>query len=220
VTAPGRHDHPLNDRLVRVLGRALARTARIDSYSRPVAPTDADSAVGANAYLIVLEDRPEVRLELHPADTLTQAKAFYPRHNAQAGVRKLGALPEWEVRPNFHFGHFQRGYCWTCNECELDAYVALWVRRIRREEAVPRADWGRYWAWLESDGIACPRDRDEFDRHFTHSQRPNAVPRPGLTLSRRWSLRDVQPYALESEFEEQVRRSFGDALAAFAARRS
>ena len=70
----------------------------------------------------------------------------------------MRSLTGWEVRPNFHFGHFQRGYCWTCNECELDDYVATWVSRIAPEQAVLRADWDRYWAWLEHERIACPGD--------------------------------------------------------------
>ena len=157
-----------------------------------MATTGCPNAIGANAYLLVMDDRPEVRLDLHPADTLTQAKEFYLRHNAQAGVRTLSSMPGWDVRPNFHFGHFQRGYCWTCNERDLDEYVPLWVRRIAREEAVPRVDWDRYWTWLEHERIACPRDRRDFDRHFTNSRRPVAVPRPGVTLSRRWPLTAAQ----------------------------
>ena len=62
----------------------LQTPAKIDSYRRPVAPTGAANAIGANAYLLVIDDSPEVELSLYPADTLGQAKAFYPRHNAQA----------------------------------------------------------------------------------------------------------------------------------------
>jgi hypothetical protein len=159
-------------------------------------------------------------LELHPADTLGQAEQFYPRHNAQAGVRELRSLPGWEVRPNFHFGHFQRGYCWTCNECELDDYVATWVSRIAPEQAVLRADWDRYWAWLEHERIACPGDREEFDRHFTTSNRPHAVPRPGLTISRGWPLTEAQPIEREKSFERDVRKAFNEALVMFVGRRA
>jgi hypothetical protein len=215
---PERLDHPLHERLAGILEGAAGGAAKIDSYGRPVASTGAPYAIGANVYLMVMPDRPEVELALHPADTLGQAKAFYPLHDAQAGVRKLRSLASWGVRPNFHFGHFQRGYCWTCNERDLDEYVALWVRRIAREEAVPRVDWDRYWAWLEHERIACPRDRAEFDRHFTRSSRPHAVPRPGLTLTRRWALVDVQSYEREDRFRREVRQALDEALAAFAGR--
>jgi len=91
-------------RLVRAHVPAGLLPAKIDSYGRPVAPTSARNAIGANAYLLVRDESPEVELSLHPADTLGRAKAFYPRHNAQAGVRKLCSLPGWEVRLHCPFG--------------------------------------------------------------------------------------------------------------------
>ena len=63
---------------------------------------------------------------------------------------------------------------------DVHEYIALWVRRIAGEAAVPREDWDRYWAWLEQERIACPADRDEFDRHFTSSNRPTPCPAPAF----------------------------------------
>jgi hypothetical protein len=215
---PERVDHPLHGRLAGILERAAGRPAKIDSYGRPVAPTGARDVIGANAYLQVVSDSPEVELAVYPADTLGQAKAFYTRHNAQAGVRRLRSLPGWHARPNFHFGHFQRGYCWTCNERELGEYIDLWVRRIGRETAVPRKDWDRYWSWLEAERIACPRDHVDFDRYFVRSNRPHAVPRPGLALSRRWPLEEAQVLDPEDALRRDVRQALDDALAAFSER--
>jgi hypothetical protein len=99
------------------------------------------------------------RVRCLPADTLTQAKAFYRRHNAVAGVRTLRSRPNWGGRAELPLGSFQRGYCWTCNERPLDDHVELWVPRIRSEAAVPRVNWDRFWSWLETERIACPRDR-------------------------------------------------------------
>jgi hypothetical protein len=207
-------DHPLHERLGRILARAAGKPLVIGRRG-PRVPTGADGVIGANAYLRVLSDRPEVGLAVYPADTLTQAKAFYRRHNALAGVRELRPLPGWHARPNFHFGYFQRGYCWTCNERGLDEYVQLWVRRIEREVAVRREDWDRYWSWLEAERIACPADRSEFDRHFVNSKRPVAVPRPGLALSRRWPLEDAQARSGEDRLRREVRQALDEAVAAF-----
>jgi hypothetical protein len=212
-------DHPLDGRLARILERAAGRPAQIDSYGRPVAPTGAADVIGANAYLQVMSDSPEVELAVYPADTLGQAKAFYTRRNAHAGVRQLlRSHAGWHARPNFHFGHFQRGYCWTCNERDLEEYIQLWVRRIGRETAVPRKDWERYWSWLEAERIACPRDREDFDRYFVRSNRPHAVPRPGLALSRRWPLQEAQVLDREDGLRREVRQALDDALAAFGGR--
>jgi hypothetical protein len=215
VLPPQRVDHPLHDRLVRILERASGQPASIDTYGRPVASTGAASVIGANAYLYVMNDRPEVEFAVYPADTLTQAKAFYRRHNAVAGVRTLRSRPNWVVEPNFHFGSFQRGYCWTCNERPLDDYVELWVRRIRSEAAVPRVDWDRFWSWLEAERIACPRDRPEFDEIFVRSNRPVAVPRPGLKLAYRWPLARASALSSGDDLLREVRAALDEALAAF-----
>jgi hypothetical protein len=209
-------DHPSHERLGRILERAIGKPVVIGRRG-PRVSTGADDVIGANAYLRVLKDRPDVQLAVYPADTLTQARAFYPRYNALAGVRQLQSLAGWHVRPNFHFGSFQRGYCWTCNERDLGGYVQLWVRRIEREEAVRREDWDRYWSWLETERIACPADRAEFDRHFVNSHRSVAVPRPGLALSRRWPLEEAQAPGSEDHLQREVRQALDDALAAFGA---
>jgi hypothetical protein len=211
-------DHPLHGRLARILERAAGRAAQIDSYGRPVAPAGAADVIGANSYLQVMRDSPEVELAVYPADTLGQAKAFYTRHNAHAGVRQLRSHAGWHARPNFHFGHFQRGYCWTCNERALEEYIQLWVRRIGGETAVPRKDRERYWAWLQAERIACPRDRADFDRYLVRSNRPHAVLRPGLALSRRWPLQEAEALDREDGLRRQVRQALDDALAAFGGR--
>jgi hypothetical protein len=53
------------------------------------------------------ESDPKFLLQICPADTLTQAWAFYPRAN---GEQLLALLNRgWEIKPNFHFGlHNQR----------------------------------------------------------------------------------------------------------------
>jgi hypothetical protein len=49
-----------------------------------------------------------VELLLYPADTLTQARAFWADAHVVAAVLEL---PErgWRVNPNFHFGFMERG---------------------------------------------------------------------------------------------------------------
>jgi hypothetical protein len=195
------------------------RAQRIRVRNAPSARTGADGVIGANAYLWVPADRPEAELTIYPADTLTQAKAFYRRHNAMAGVQTL-VDGGWSVEPNFHFGSFQRGYCWLCNERPLDEYMRLWIDRIAGEGAVPRAGWDRYWSWLESERIACSEDRPEFDRIFVMSKRSDAVPRPGLKLSRRWPLARASAPGGEPDFARDVREALDEALGAFDASRS
>ena len=211
---PQRVDHPVHERFVRILEGVLGGPAATDTYGRPAARTGADDVIGANAYLWVPDDRPEAELTIYPADTLTQAKSFYRRHNAAAGVQTLSSAG-WTIEPNFHFGSFQRGYCWTCNERPLDEYVRLWIGRIASEGAVPRTDWDRYWSWLETEQLACPKDRPEFDKIFVRSNRPDAVPRPGLKLARHWPLARASAPGGEAVFAREVRDALDEALAAF-----
>jgi hypothetical protein len=217
VGTPEFRDHPLHDRLARVLERALGRSARISAYGRPVAQTGEPLVLGANAYLYVVPDEPEVELSVYPADTLEQARAFYRQADVLASVRRLRSAGQWRATPNFHFGHFQRGYCWTCNERDLEEYLALWVRRIPTERAVPRVDWDAYWAWLESERIACPSDWPEFERHFVNTNRASASPRPGLAVWRRWPLELAQRRGREDDLAADVRAAILEARAAFPA---
>jgi hypothetical protein len=80
---------------------------------------------------------------------------------------------------------------------------------------VPRNDWDRYRSWLEGERIACPREREDFDRYFVRSNRPHAVPRPGLALARRWPLQEAQALGGEDGLRRHVRQALDDALAAF-----
>jgi hypothetical protein len=73
VGTPERSDHPLNERLARILERATGQQVRIDTRGYPAAPTGADNVIGATAYLHVTSESPAIQLAMYPADTLTQA---------------------------------------------------------------------------------------------------------------------------------------------------
>ena len=132
-----------------------------------------------------------------------------------SGLAALRERPGWYLAPNFHFGHMQRGFCWTTTSRDVDEYVELWTDEIHTAGAVVRADWNDYWAWLETERIAAPQDRPEFDRHFTETQRQTASPRPGLGLSRRWPLAEAEALDGRGALHAQVRDALDAALVAF-----
>lgn len=200
-------------RLRQILGDAVGVEAAA-SYYGPYVTTPGGDVIGANAYLRI-RDENGIELALYPADTLTQARAFYSRPEAVEGLRQLRDRRDWHAGPNFHFGHFQRGYCWTCNHTDLDRYIEIWTGRINDERIVPREQWNAYWRWLESERIACAENRAEFDRHFTNTQRNSASPRPGLWLSRRWSFADAEDLDARGHLANEVRAALDTALAAF-----
>jgi hypothetical protein len=162
-----------------------------------------------------MTDDEQVELAMYPADTLSQARAFFTNPAAVAGVARLCEQPGWRVGPNFHFGHMQRGYCWTTTKRPVDEYLELWTNEIHDAANVPREEWDEYWAWLEDERIARPEDRPEFDRHFTNTQRQTASPRPGLVLARRWPLAEAEAFDARGALHAQVRVALDTALVAF-----
>ncbi|HEU5064121.1 MAG TPA: hypothetical protein VFT79_13360 [Solirubrobacterales bacterium] len=198
-------------RLRQVLGEATGTEAE-GSPSGPRAATPAGTVAGRDAYLTAADDH--VRLALYPADTLGQAFEFYRRADVVEGVRALDGEEGWSVKPNFHFGHTQRGFCWTTSELALDEYLRLWVERIESESSVSREEWDGYWGWLVEKGIARPEDRPEFDRNFTETARKTATPRPGLCIFRHWSLAEAEALDSRGELVPAVREAIEEALRA------
>lgn len=204
-----------NRRLRQVLGEAVGAEA-VASPNGPYASMPGASTVGANAYLGITDEGTAVELALYPADTLSQARTFYRQPGVATTLRELLAQG-WNARPNFHFGHMQRGFCWTCNHRELNEYVELWTQRINNEREVPRDRWDGYWTWLEHEHIACPEDRAEFNRHFNDTKRQNASPRPGLHLTQRWPLAEAEAVDARGELQHRVSEALSAALTAFGA---
>lgn len=200
-------------RLRKVLADATA-TEAMPSIHGPYATTGAGETIGANAYLAVSDDEARVELSLYPADTLSQARAFYRSPTAVDRLLALADEPGWEIAPNFHFGHFQRGYCWTTTTRDARDYVELWRQRIDHEGEIPREGWNGYWKWLEAEHIATPEDRDEFDLHFTQTQRQKASPRPGLRVARAWPLADAETLDSRNALADAVRAALDQALTA------
>lgn len=120
----------------------------------------------------------------------------------------------WHVGPNFHFGHIQRGFCWTKSDLSITEYLGLWQHEINDAGAIPRDEWDVYWEWLITHQIARTSDRMEFDRHFTSSSRKSATPRPGISLIRRWPLQEAEASDSRGTFVAEVRAALDTALRA------
>jgi hypothetical protein len=178
----------INRRLRQILSDASGQDADSNYYGPFVAMGDGQ-AIASRWFLRHAGPLDEIELIVYPADTLTQARNFYSRPQALAGLRELRNRPGWTAGPNFHFGHTQRGFCWTTTKRDLDEYVELWTQRFAEGvNAVPRSDWPKFWAWLEAEQIATPADMPEFDAAFAQTGRQTASPRPGVWVARRWPM--------------------------------
>jgi hypothetical protein len=183
------NDFRTRRRLRALLGEAAARDARIDKWG-PTVELPELPGTASRAYLFLVEGG--IELSVYPADTLSQARAFYARPAAVAALLTLAKEPDWKVMPNFHFGHMEGGYAWTTTNAPVERYIAIWQERIGETNAVKRDEWDDYWAWLIEEQLAATDDRAEFDRHFTETNRQTATPRPGLRVVRHWELSQAE----------------------------
>jgi len=199
-------------RLRQVLGEAGDRDGESTPYGARIA-TPGGTVAGRDAYLKVGSSG-NIELALYPADTLGQAQRFYRRPAAIDGVRQLAHTDGWHTGPNFHFGHIQRGFCWTKSDLPVSEYLDLWEHEINDARAIPRDDWDAYWEWLIEHQIARTSDRMEFDRRFTASSRKSATPRPGIWLIRQWPLQEAEASDSRRTFVAEVRGALDTALTA------
>jgi hypothetical protein len=174
----------------------------------------------ATAYLEYAEDDREVRLKMYPADTLEQARVFYNSNGDRPNVvRQILTLEQhegWRVAPNFHFGYWIRGYCWTTVRLPLAEYMSYWQNNITNTKRVQRPDWNEYWHNLAEMGIAEREgpDREEFDRQFTKTDRPYADPRPGIGCMFVWSLNEAERLDAQGQLTNAVRERINQLLEA------
>jgi hypothetical protein len=183
------NDFRTRRRLRALLAEASGLESRIDKWG-PAVDLPELPGTASRAYLFPVESA--IELSVYPADTLSQARAFYTRPAAVTALLTLAKDPDWQVMPNYHFGHMEGGYAWTTTDTPVERYIAVWQERIGETHAVKRDDWDDYWAWLINEHFATTDDRAEFDHHFTDTNRQSAIPRPGLMVVRRWDLTEAE----------------------------
>lgn len=102
----------------------------------------------------------------------------------------------------------QAGYAWTNGHIDLDSYLDLWMKEINDASSVEREEWPEYFKWLVEKRVALPEDREEFDRHFTNTNRERATPRPGLGVERRWPMNKAEDLDGDGKLVAQVKEAF------------
>lgn len=195
--------------LLRAAAPGLPVAANRDPWHGDHAVVDFPDAEAVQvAYLFNREE--EIALALYPADTLTQARVFY---KDDARVKNTLELDkgDWAVRPNFHWGFWEKGLSWTTSRLDVRDYADYWRARISTLEEIDRERWERELKRLVQDGVFDADDLPQFARDFTDTERTKASPRPGLSVSRAWSLEQ----AGEPEFPSTLRGALRSALAAF-----
>ena len=154
-------------------------------------------------------------LSVYPADTLTQARALYPKASVISKIRELANEDGWKLEPNFHFGHMQSGLCWTTSTMEADEYIDYWTDKIHETGAIPRQEWELYWADLIGMGIASDQDWPEFENRFVKTMIQKATPRPGLRLQRNWDYVEAEVLDSKAALLPEVQSSLSKIKLAF-----
>lgn len=150
-----------------------------------------------------LEFNESIKLVIYPADTLTQAKAFYSRPGAASSVLSLCDVG-WKLKPNFHFGHMASGFAWTDADAPVKEYIAYWQKEIGNTRALQREEWADFWRNLVHHMFARLENKEEFDKRFTDTKRQSATPRPGLRCAYSWSLSEATVLDDRGQFVKAV----------------
>jgi hypothetical protein len=208
----------------RLLQEATALEAKEPSHAHgPFVEMEGVPSLPRRVAFDVDQGHASLRLSFWPADTPSQARAFYSDGPLVDRVLELCALAGWGGEPNMHFGHFQRGYAWlpVPDQTYLAAYAVFWrknedlISTVYRPETADEHQ--RSWDEL-LDRLLEARiitDREGFDRDFVETNRNKADVRPGLEIYREW------PIDLAAELDEtgvlalDLREAFEITLAAF-----
>ena len=129
-------------------------------------------------------------LHLYPADTLEQARVFY---RDPGRVERMLALrgSGWQIEPNFHWGYWARGLCWTTSSLTTDEYASYWIERIGDTRELRHDEWDGELERLIDDGVFSRADCAQFDLDFTNTRRLRATPRPSLAAVHHFTLEEA-----------------------------
>ena len=196
---------------------------RLDIVQGKAVGTDVGKALGWRdiagtpkifmAWLGLASDNAAVSLHMHPADTLSQSRAFYGDPTSVQAVLALQS-DGWRVVPNFHWGFMAGGYAWSKTPLPVEQYCAYWMNEIGATREVNRPDWETYWAKLQSAQIVEAAGKDAFDAEFTRTQRQKTHPRPGLFCEYAWPLAEARRLDTQDKLVEQVRVRLNQMLTA------
>lgn len=209
----GDSSYRINRRIQLLLRNATDQAPRVDKYG-PLIDLPPLGGVAQHLYLWCVEEGSEIFLDLSvfPADTLSQARSFYPAPHAGGFVKSLLSRDEWIVKPNFHLGHMQTGMVWTHAALTADEYIEHWIDEIGSAHALARDEWDAYLVSLGELGIANDLDREEFSAKFHRTARKLATPRPGLSVTRRWNWGEAIELDATLALEDEIRAAYEDLL--------
>jgi hypothetical protein len=158
-----------------------------------------------------------VVLSTWPAELQGQARAFYAEPSRVARVLDLASAGPWSVRPNGHLAYWLAppDRRWYFQDGSLDAarYMHQWQEDLSEVHAYKRDEVPTgLWPWLRRRGYAGERDRPLMEEFLARAPRPDVHLRPGVWVSRRWSLPDAAGLHGRGELARAVREAVDTVL--------
>ena len=151
-----------------------------------------------------------ITLELWPGDTMTQAKEFWQKVDAERllELRDRG----WSLKPNLHFS-FMATHLYRANtSLTVDEYIELWKSGEMEIVSLYRDDAGSYrhnWDCLVAKGLISPDDIEPLEEVTTRTNRDRISMSPGLGISYTWLAKQAAQLdrdgALVDEVKERIR---------------
>lgn len=129
----------------------------------------------------------EIRLDLHPADTMSQARALYSSIDAER-VRQLKAAA-WSVLPNFHLAYRSSNLYGAMTTLSTEEYIEYWKMEVKTERLrqIARPEWeSSFGKWLRGK-IISQGDLEKIEAAIVPTKIPTLNVCPGLSLGYRWS---------------------------------
>lgn len=146
-----------------------------------------------------------ITLELWPGDTMTQAKEFWQKVDAERllELRDRG----WCLKPNLHFS-FMATHLYWANTSLTDEYIELWKSGEMEIVSLYRDDAGSYrhnWDCLVAKGLISPDDIEPLEEVTTRTNRDRISMSPGLGISYTWLAKQAAQLDRDGTFVREVK---------------
>lgn len=157
-----------------------------------------------------------IELSLYPGDTVTQARAFLGRVDAD----KVQSLMEqnWGVWPNLHFAYMATNLHWSDVWLSIKEYLKFWGRnqdRVRQDPRDQEEGFLPLFEDLRREGLLGEHEIPELQKETTDTKRPVINVCPGIGLAYQWPLDEAAELDRRGELERQVYERAFEALATF-----
>ena len=147
-----------------------------------------------------------ITLGIWPGDTMTQAREFWPRVDAER-LLELQAKG-WELWPNLHFSFIQTHLYWANTPLAVNEYIEFWKSGKMEIAYLYRDDAGSYrhnWDRLVAKGLISQNDVEPLEEKTTKKKYLQISMSPGLSISYTWSAERAAQLDRDGTFVREVK---------------